>query len=112
MCIRDRFVFKYAAKVTLFWKLQAKSDIFFLLHLNFILTVSELLWRYAYVPFKVLTEKGYIREVQGVRYLLDSQVRSHQLRFCVHDYHIGYDIGYGTSGLLLDDHAEVLGRNT
>lgn len=96
----------------LFQKLQAKSNILFLLHLDFTLTASELLWRHAYVPFKVLTEKGYIREVQEVRYLLDSQARSHQLRSCVHDYHIGYDIGYGTSGLLLDDHAEVLGRNT
>ena len=40
---------------------------------------------------------------------MDGQIGGFELRFGIHDHHIGDDVRHGASGFLLDDHAEMLG---
>lgn len=50
--------------------------------------------------------------MEAVGNFLDSEVGRFELRFSIHNHHVGNNVGYRSTGPLLDDQAEMLRGNT
>ena len=68
--------------------------------------------RHAQVKIKVISKEGKVGKVERIGNLLNGQIGGFQLRLCIHDHHLGNDIGNRFTRFLFNDHAEVLGRYT